>query len=82
MYASARTLAGVQEGLVNMSLTHDGEQARVTISGPDGAWFAVGFDANKMADLPYGEFATREGGREGGTGNGPSTSTVRTSNRL
>ena len=64
MYASARTLVGAQEGLVNMSLTHDGEQARVIVSGPDGAWFAVGFDANKMADLPYGAQLGREGGRD------------------
>ena len=40
-------------GLTNLTLAHDGTTATITLSGPDGAWFAVGFDANSMADLPY-----------------------------
>jgi len=40
-------------GLVKLTVSHDGEMATMTMSGPDGAWYAVGFNAKQMADLPY-----------------------------
>jgi len=40
-------------GLVNLSVAHDGVTATITLAGPAGSWFGVGFDAAKMADAPY-----------------------------
>lgn len=40
-------------GLVNLSIAHNGSVATITMVGPDGVWFGVGFDAAEMADLPY-----------------------------
>jgi hypothetical protein len=39
-------------GLVNLSVSHDGSVATITMNGPDGVWFGVGFDAAAMSDLP------------------------------
>eukprot|EP00937_MAST-01D_sp_MAST-1D-sp2_P001435 g1435.t1 len=40
--------------LVNVSIAHDGlNKTTITLSGPAGAWFGVGFAATKMADAPY-----------------------------
>jgi len=39
--------------LVNFSLTHNGTSANITMTGPDGVWYGVGFDATRMSDLPY-----------------------------
>jgi len=39
--------------LVQLSISHDGVTANITIAGPDGSWFAVGFDAQEMSDEPY-----------------------------
>ena len=39
--------------LVNASVSHDGIKATITLSGPSGVWFGVGFNAAKMADAPY-----------------------------
>jgi len=38
---------------VNLSISHDGNIAKITMSGPDGVWYGVGFAAKSMADLPY-----------------------------
>jgi hypothetical protein len=48
-------LLGSQVDLVDMSLDIDGANDLVTISlsGPSQYWYGVGFDASKMADLPY-----------------------------
>ena len=40
-------------GLVNLTLEHDGTTATLTLSGPDGVWFGVGFAASAMKDAPY-----------------------------
>jgi len=40
-------------GLVNLSVVTDGTSANITLSGPDGAWYGVGFDAAAMSDEPY-----------------------------
>jgi hypothetical protein len=39
--------------LVNITLDSDGTTANITLSGPAGVWFGVGFDAEEMSDLPY-----------------------------
>jgi hypothetical protein len=44
------TLLGAR---VNMTVSHDGETATITISGPASKWFGVAFDATQMSDLPY-----------------------------
>jgi len=36
-----------------ISIHHDGQNVNISLSGPDGAWFAVGFDAEVMSDMPY-----------------------------
>jgi len=46
-------LQGEMVSLVNMTVAHDGQTAKITMSGPDGVWFGVGFKAETMADLPY-----------------------------
>ena len=38
---------------VTMTIDHDGHIATITLSGPAGVWFGVGFDAEQMADAPY-----------------------------
>eukprot|EP00931_Biecheleriopsis_adriatica_P028977 TRINITY_DN17265_c1_g3_i1.p1 TRINITY_DN17265_c1_g3~~TRINITY_DN17265_c1_g3_i1.p1 ORF type:complete len:822 (-),score=103.16 TRINITY_DN17265_c1_g3_i1:114-2579(-) len=40
-------------GLTELTVEHDGMEAHITMSGPAGAWFGVGFHAKAMADLPY-----------------------------
>lgn len=46
---------GLRESLVILSLDVDENAGEVTISitGGDGKWFGVGFDATAMSDLPY-----------------------------
>jgi hypothetical protein len=48
------TIEGAQESLVklelSLSLAHG---ANITITGPDGVWFGVGFDAVSMSNSPY-----------------------------
>jgi hypothetical protein len=39
-------------GIVNLTLEHDGTTASLTLSGPDGVWFGVGFGATAMKDAP------------------------------
>jgi hypothetical protein len=53
--AAGATLAGSASlgGLVNMSVSHDGQTAQITLSGPANVWFGVGFGASRMADMPY-----------------------------
>jgi hypothetical protein len=34
-------------------MKHDGRIAEITMTGPAGAWFGIGFNAQNMADLPY-----------------------------
>jgi len=38
---------------VGVAVAHDGTTANITLSGPAGAWFGVGFAAGAMADQPY-----------------------------
>ena len=39
--------------LVNLTMKHDGKTAEITMTGPAGKWFGVGFNAQNMADQPY-----------------------------
>lgn len=52
---SLNRLAGSTTDLVALAVTVDGAAKLVTItmSGPAAFWFGVGFNASKMADLPY-----------------------------
>lgn len=49
-------------GLVNVSVSHDSHLATITLSGPAGVWFGVGFDASEMADQPYAVIVDGSGG--------------------
>jgi hypothetical protein len=51
----AYTLKGESNlgGLVNLTVSHDGKRATITLAGPDGSWFGLGFNAQKMSDSPY-----------------------------
>lgn len=62
-YLSSGGLVGVANlgGLVNLTVSHDGTMVNVTMTGPAGVWFGVGFDANAMADLPYAIIVDGEG---------------------
>ena len=46
---------GALAGLVNASVLYDddGANATLTLAGPDGKWFGIGFGASAMADAPY-----------------------------
>merc|ERR1712232_793091 len=48
------TVEGTQQSLVtlrlSLSLAHG---ANITLTGPDGKWFGVGFDADSMSNSPY-----------------------------
>lgn len=46
-------LTGQASSLVNLSITKDGTEVKITMTGPSTVWFGVGFDAANMADLPY-----------------------------
>jgi len=48
-------------GLVNASIQTDGSTVSLTLSGPDGSWFGVGFDAQAMSDAPYAVIVDGEG---------------------
>jgi hypothetical protein len=55
VFKSAQELQGAAQlgGLVNLTISHDGTLAKITMSGADKAWFGVGFNAEAMKDLPY-----------------------------
>jgi len=55
VHRGARSMQGRSNlgGLVDMDIAHDGATATMTFTGPDGAWFGVGFNAEAMKDLPY-----------------------------
>jgi len=61
--SAAPELMGQSElgGLVNMTISHDGTTAKISLSGPDGAWYGVGFNAGAMASLPYAIIVDGEG---------------------
>jgi hypothetical protein len=52
-FTSHDALFGESASLVNLTLSHDGTTATLTLSGPAGSWFGMGFDAKQMADAPY-----------------------------
>ena len=49
-------------GLVNVTLAHDGAEARLSLSGPADVWFGVGFAASAMAERPYAIIVDGSGG--------------------
>jgi hypothetical protein len=51
----ATQMTGTTKGLITTKITLDSTQDQVTIelTGPDGVWFGVGFDAGKMLDAPW-----------------------------
>eukprot|EP00756_Hemistasia_phaeocysticola_P029881 Hpha_TRINITY_DN16259_c2_g9::TRINITY_DN16259_c2_g9_i1::g.16440::m.16440 len=53
--AGAKAMYGSNDlgSLTNLTISHDGATATITLSGPDGDWFGVGFNATAMADHPY-----------------------------
>lgn len=51
-------------GLVNMTISHDGTTATLTLAGPAGGWFGVGFAARSMSDLPYAIIVNGDGSVE------------------
>lgn len=53
VYTAKTPLFGESVSLVNMTLTHDGTTATITMAGPAAAWFGIGFNAKQMADAPY-----------------------------
>mmetsp|Transcript_12506 Transcript_12506/g.31977 ORF Transcript_12506/g.31977 Transcript_12506/m.31977 type:complete len:525 (-) Transcript_12506:459-2033(-) len=38
---------------MRLEIRHDGTDAQLSLTGPDGSWFGVGFDAQAMSDAPY-----------------------------
>eukprot|EP01062_Namystynia_karyoxenos_P053990 TRINITY_DN4407_c0_g1_i1.p1 TRINITY_DN4407_c0_g1~~TRINITY_DN4407_c0_g1_i1.p1 ORF type:complete len:832 (+),score=241.78 TRINITY_DN4407_c0_g1_i1:80-2575(+) len=54
---------GSEQDLVSLALDLDGPSgnATITLKGPDGVWFGVGFGAAAMADLPYSIVVSGEG---------------------
>ena len=55
-YAVTSELRGqtsLLQGAINLTVSHNGTTAKITMSGADGAWFGVGFNAAAMKDLPY-----------------------------
>lgn len=46
-------IRGEMQGLVNLTVSRSGTNANITMTGPDGVWFGVGFGATQMSDLPY-----------------------------
>jgi hypothetical protein len=54
---------GADHAAVNLSVTHDGNHsANITLSGPAGSWYGVGFGAMSMADAPYALIVDGSGG--------------------
>jgi len=55
VYKQAKTLQGEADlgGLVKMSISHNGNTAKIIMTGPDGVWYGVGFNAQAMKDAPY-----------------------------
>eukprot|EP00927_Polykrikos_kofoidii_P073649 TRINITY_DN6966_c0_g1_i1.p1 TRINITY_DN6966_c0_g1~~TRINITY_DN6966_c0_g1_i1.p1 ORF type:complete len:879 (+),score=78.58 TRINITY_DN6966_c0_g1_i1:64-2700(+) len=47
------SLQGSMEGIVNLTVSRKDSVANITITGPDGAWFGIGFGATQMSDEPY-----------------------------
>ena len=52
---AVKAVTGHQASLVNLSLTVDADAGSVdiTMAGPAGVWFGVGFDTQYMANSPY-----------------------------
>jgi len=50
---ASASLQGGLEGLVGVEVSHDGHEATIVLTGPDGVWFGVGFNAKAMSDAPY-----------------------------
>ena len=52
---NSKLLSGSAElcNLTHMEVSHDGNNAKLTLTGPSEFWFGVGFDATAMKDLPY-----------------------------
>jgi hypothetical protein len=48
--------------LVNLSISHDGSIATITMSGPSSVWFGVGFNAKAIDDLSYAIIVDGTGG--------------------
>eukprot|EP00930_Biecheleria_cincta_P083378 TRINITY_DN72962_c0_g1_i1.p1 TRINITY_DN72962_c0_g1~~TRINITY_DN72962_c0_g1_i1.p1 ORF type:complete len:758 (+),score=77.23 TRINITY_DN72962_c0_g1_i1:72-2345(+) len=47
-------IAGEQKSLVTLRLSLSAKHgADITMTGPDGVWFSVGFDADSMSNSPY-----------------------------
>jgi hypothetical protein len=49
--ASLEALQGAS--LVNVTLSHNGVNATITLAGPANVWFGLGWGAQNMAALPY-----------------------------
>ena len=51
----AATVVGAASALVNVSVQLDDakDMATITLAGPDGVWFGVGFGGQAMADQPW-----------------------------
>ena len=53
-YLEGSSLEALQgPSLVNVTLSHDGVNATITLVGPAAQWFGVGWGAQNMAALPY-----------------------------
>jgi len=55
------SLTGTAQSLVDLTMTVRNHSLDVTLSGPDGVWFGVGFNAQSMADQPYAIIVDGEG---------------------
>lgn len=55
VHKNLKSLEGKSDlgGLVNLTISHDGDTAKITLSGPDGVWYGVGFNAQVMSNSPY-----------------------------
>lgn len=51
--AGVSQITGTAQSFVDLELSVSDDTARITLTGPDGLWFGVGFFAQSMADLPY-----------------------------
>jgi len=51
--AGVETIEGAQQSLVTLGLSLATKGATITMTGPDGVWFGVGFDTVSMANAPY-----------------------------
>jgi hypothetical protein len=60
--ADVPALEGSIKSLVNVMMTVSNSSVKLTLSGPDDLWFAVGFFAQDMADQPYTVVVDGKGG--------------------